>query len=135
MFKKSRSTKAPQTRHEHRPFGGSRTGCEKGLLEEEFATVSYEEMCRTIDRRIESHEEAAEQQSRVRKAAESLKLDDPLGRTAGAYSATESDRLKSNKSGSPDLCSMGGAGRSHGTGHAMSVYVTVVISNWIIKNA
>ena len=34
MFKKSRPTKSSQARHEHRPVGGSRTGCEKGLLEE-----------------------------------------------------------------------------------------------------
>jgi len=50
-------------------------------------------------------------------------MDDPIGRTASAYGATESDRLKSNKSGSPDLCSMGGAGRSHGRHRTRNVGV------------
>ena len=75
-FEKSRNTKSQQVKHVHRPVGGSRVGCEKGSVEEEFATVSYEEMCRTIDQQIENHEKAAAQQLRVRKAAENLKLDD-----------------------------------------------------------
>ena len=78
------------------------------MLEEKFATVSYEEMCATIERRIEGHEQAAKQQLRTKNAAEQLKMKNLLKKTAEAYTATDRDKLKSNKTGSPGFSSMGG---------------------------
>ena len=56
IFEKSCKTKSRQVKHANRPVGGDTSDCEKRPVEEEFATVSYEEMCRTIDQKLENHE-------------------------------------------------------------------------------
>ena len=95
-------------------MGGFRDDWEHTPFEQEFATVSYEEMCDTIDKKIERHEEAARRQLRVRAAAKRLEADNLMKKNTGAHVVLESDRLKSNKPGTPGFCSMGGAGRSLG---------------------
>ena len=133
-YKKHRQRIDSRTLQLHRPVGGNETGWEKMSLEQEFATVSYDEMCRTIDKRLQKHEETAKQQLRVRAAAAKLKLENPLKKSAEEYSAVAHDRLKSNKTGSPGLCSMGGVGvHKEVTERETLTSATAVISSSITK--
>ena len=114
MYKRRRETRAPAEKPEQRPVGGHKMEWSTMQMDHQHATVSYEEMCDTIERRLQNHDDTAKQQLRVLKATQQLKMENPLRMSAAAYSAEDCDRLKSNKTGSPGSRSMGGIGRSHG---------------------
>ena len=57
---------------EPRPVGGYKAQWCDAQTEQKYDTVSHEEMCDTIEKRFENHDEVARQQLRVKKVTEKL---------------------------------------------------------------
>ena len=105
-----------------RPVGGYKTEWCNMKAVEEHATVSYEEMCETIQKRLENHDKVAKQQLRVKEASEKVNRRTLRRKAkAAALYANNQGLIESNNTSTPGICSMGGIGRPQGNHRTRNV--------------